>query len=201
MYIELKLGAIWALTLNTSSNFPHVDFILSRGCASPDALFNLEPLNLVYPYLYLYDNHQISKWDIKQMGECASLLAGWRWAGWAHQCCWRRCNSLMPRSHIMLLPYGRHTVLRSTVCKMWLQGDREATVRHPHSCCSYQKFAVWSLYKHRKAAVWFSRHPRQRKKTYITSRPLQAPPRTVTVWWPCSVCAVLRYLKKSLMPS
>ena len=72
----------------------------------------------------------------------------------------------------------------------WLQGDREATVRHPHSCCSYQKFAVWSPYRHRKAAVWFSRHPRQGKKTYITSRPLQAPPyshRMVTLQCVCGI--------------
>ena len=43
--------------------------------------------------LLQYGNLQITRWDITQMGECASLMAAGRWAGRAHRHWWWRRHS------------------------------------------------------------------------------------------------------------
>ena len=103
--------------------------------------------------------------------------------------------------------YGDHTAIvlfMESKTVRWPQGDREATVRHPHGCCSYHKFALrlpWGCrgppQGRREAAVRFSSHPRQGKT--VSPHGL----RKVTVRGPCGVVAALRHCGfwKSLMSS
>ena len=51
-------------------------------------------MSILYLYLYLHGDLQIPRWDITQMGECASLMAARRWAGRAHRRWWWRRHSL-----------------------------------------------------------------------------------------------------------
>ena len=59
----------------------------------------------LYLYLYLYGDLQIPRWDITQMGVCASLMAA-RWAGRAHRRWWWRRHSLGRESCSIVRQFG-----------------------------------------------------------------------------------------------
>ena len=66
--------------------------------------------------------------------------------------------TIMPQSHTMLLPYGRRTALRSTVCKMWF-------LKIVRSC------GIWQLWSQMLRRPHGDRTIHEIKNRKVTARP------------------------------